>query len=47
MDLLQNSSRGGLDLDVSLDEPESGNDDVEDKSTTMLKTTTSAFWSMG
>lgn len=44
---LQNSSKGSLDLGVSLDEPENGHDDVEDKSTTMPKTTTSGFWSMG
>lgn len=44
---LQNSSKGGLDLGVSLDEPENGHDDVKEKSTTMLKTTTSGFWSMG
>ncbi|XP_030542901.1 uncharacterized protein LOC115749979 [Rhodamnia argentea] len=44
---VQNSSKGGLDLGVSLDETENGHDDDEDKSTTMLKTTASGFWSMG
>ncbi|KAF8009092.1 hypothetical protein BT93_J0166 [Corymbia citriodora subsp. variegata] len=44
---IQNLSKGGLDLGVSPDEPENGHDEVEDKSTTVLKTTTSGFWSRG
>ncbi|KAL3733421.1 hypothetical protein ACJRO7_022874 [Eucalyptus globulus] len=44
---IQNLSKGGLDLGVSPDEPENGHDDVDDKSATMLKTTTSGFWSRG